>query len=68
MGRQLKAQKILDQITELYKELRVHQDKCGHPHLEKVADSNTGNYDPYNDRYWYNCFCPTCKKRWIEDQ
>lgn len=41
---------------------------CRHPNAEKIARSNTGNYDPSADAYWYDCRCPDCGKFWMEDQ
>lgn len=41
---------------------------CDHVNVKKVARSNTGNYDPSADCYWYDCKCPDCDKFWMEDQ
>lgn len=57
----LKINALVDQITEI-------QDACEHPNVLKKARSNTGNYDPSNDSYWYDCHCPDCDKFWQEDQ
>ena len=40
------------------------QSKCSHKKVEKKHRGDTGNYDPSNDRYWTEMYCPTCDKRW----
>jgi hypothetical protein len=57
----LKINALVDQITEI-------QDSCDHPNATKKGCSNTGNYDPSCDSYWYDCRCPDCDKFWQEDQ
>lgn len=47
---------------------RELQAVCTHPSVTKKACSNTGNYDPSADSYWYECKCPDCGKQWNEDQ
>jgi hypothetical protein len=66
--RKTKAQKLLEQIAELQTQLYLHQKKCKHLNVVKKAGSNTGNWCPQDDSYWYDCFCPTCLKKWREDQ
>lgn len=67
MARELRAYKIKRQIQELNNALSKHQ-RCKHTKVIKVAGSNTGNWCPSDDFYWYNCNCPTCLKRWTEPQ
>jgi hypothetical protein len=67
-NRKYKAHRIRVQIQELQDELRKHQDRCKHAKVEKTAGSNAGNWDPSDDWYWYDCFCPVCLKRWTEEQ
>lgn len=61
---------IKAEIKKLSAELKEIQDECSHPEscTTKVAKSNTGNYDPSCDRYWYDFHCSLCDKRWSEDQ
>ena len=59
---------ILSKIENLNKELRVIQLNCEHENVDMVARSNTGNYDPSNDSYWYDCRCLDCDRFWMEDQ
>ena len=66
--RELKAEKLIRQINELYDELHKHQNRCKHPKATKTPVANTGNWDPNDDSYWNDCVCPTCQKRWTEDQ
>lgn len=42
--------------------------ECRHPDAEKTYHGDSGNYDPNDDRYWYEFYCPDCGKRWTEDQ
>lgn len=65
-----KVDEIKKQIKTLEKELIQIQSECSHPAscLEKTAHSNTGNYDPSSDCYWYDFHCSLCDKRWSEDQ
>ena len=48
--------------------LQAIREACPHPNVTRTPRSNTGNYDPSCDRYWYDCKCPDCEKFWTEDQ
>lgn len=48
--------------------LSIIQNRCTHPFVIKVAESDTGNYDKTQDAFWYKCECPDCGKHWTEDQ
>lgn len=61
-------ERIINQMTVLANELRRLQTSCPHPNYEKVAKSNTGNYDPSQNSYWYDCTCHECGKNWWIDQ
>lgn len=63
-----KAQRLTAQIKGLQEELARVQKYCKHKRATKIARANTGNYDPMDDRYWYECECPTCLLTWYEDQ
>lgn len=63
-----KSEKILNQIKDLQRELELHQSKCKHKKVQKTPKADTGNFNPYDDHYYYTCYCTTCQKRWIEDQ
>lgn len=41
---------------------------CEHPFATRVNKSDTGNWCKADDRYWVECACPDCGKRWAEDQ
>jgi len=64
----LKAHKIQQEIVKLNDELRKHQGKCKHKKRECINKADTGNWDRNDDIYWKECYCPTCLKRWSEDQ
>jgi hypothetical protein len=68
MPRETKSMRIEREIAALQKELSDHQRKCKHPNAIKTPKADTGNYDPSEDRYWYECRCPLCLKHWFEDQ
>jgi hypothetical protein len=63
-----KVRRCQDKIQELLQYIKDLQAECNHPLLEKRYGSNTGNYDPHNDCYWTDYFCPVCGKRWTEEQ
>ena len=67
IGIREEIKKLLKEIGKAQAEIYAIQAICKHPEVEKEADSNTGNWDG-NDKYWYNCFCSDCDKRWREDQ
>lgn len=64
-----KKQIELNELIEKYvSELDELRESCSHPHATRIVKSNSGNYDPSADAYWYDCKCPDCGKRWQEDQ
>ena len=62
----------MDQLLQIKEETRmaIHllQEKCEHEEVNVQPGSNTGNYDPTADSYWYDYICRSCDKRWREDQ
>lgn len=61
-------QRLIVKLAKIQQAIRALQNECKHPNHTKVAKSNTGNYDPSADCYWYECRCPDCGKYWHEDQ
>lgn len=61
---------LQEEINERVSAIHNIQEQCSHPEpcLTKVAGSNTGNYDPSADSYWYDFKCSLCGKSWREDQ
>lgn len=55
-------------IAQYRRIIEREQEQCDHAYASRTPKSNTGNYDPSADAYWYDCYCPVCCKRWIEDQ
>ena len=49
-------------------ELSELQQDCQHFDVTRIARSDTGNFDPRQDCYWYDCKCNDCGKRWQEKQ
>lgn len=62
------VQEINLRIKALERQKAEIQNKCSHPGHTRTARANTGNYDPFSDRYWYDCKCTLCEKFWREDQ
>ena len=44
------------------------QTGCEHPSAIKIPKADTGNWCKADDSYWYECSCPDCGRRWIEDR
>jgi hypothetical protein len=59
---------IYTRIEYWENKLTEFQNGCPHINVVKTACSNTGNYDPSDDSYWYTFKCPDCDKFWREDQ
>lgn len=59
---------IYSKLNKWNTRLQLYQESCAHLNVDKVTESNTGNYDPSQDSYWYNCKCLDCNKQWMEDQ
>jgi hypothetical protein len=55
-------------LNDTYVELRELQKGCKHKHVVKTARSDTGNWCPSDDSYWYTFECPECGKYWTEEQ
>lgn len=55
-------------IKEIQCKIETHQSKCKHINILKTPHSNTGNFDPNDDCYWYVCKCENCNKVWTENQ
>jgi len=68
MSIKTKVANIEARIEGLQHELECLQRECPHPKAKRVPRSNTGNYDPSQDCYWYDCHCPDCGLRWTEPQ
>jgi hypothetical protein len=66
--RELKAERIKREIRELEDEFCAHQSKCKRKRATRIANSDTGNWCQSDDHYWWEYSCPTCLKRWDEDQ
>jgi hypothetical protein len=62
------ADKINKKIREWQHRKDILQMTCQHEKVKKIPRANTGNYDPSQDCYWYECHCPGCDKFWMEDQ
>lgn len=45
-----------------------YQSECSHGNHVKIAKSDTGNWCPQDDSYWYEITCQDCGKYWHEDQ
>lgn len=63
-----KVEKLKEEVSKLYAQIREIQEACPHTNSTKTARSDTGNWCKADDRYWYDCFCPDCQRVWDEDQ
>jgi len=62
------VEELLKSVKDLNLLVIEFQVVCTHPNASKEARSNTGNWDPSADSYWYQCKCPDCQKAWTEEQ
>lgn len=60
--------KIKKEVLAAYEKMYEFQENCPHTYLKIKARSDTGNYDPSQDSYWYEIECKCCGSRWNEDQ
>lgn len=60
------------ELSKMYSDVIKWMDdlhaRCTHPGATKKHRSNTGNYDPYADRYWIEYTCPDCGNYWTADK
>lgn len=63
-----KAKQLIEAVEKANLELSKYRSKCKHINTVKIPKSNTGNYDPHDDCYWFDCTCQDCGKKWNEDQ
>ncbi len=47
-------------LVEMREKVRA---ECPHDNIKYTAGSNTGNYDPSCDSYWYDLECTDCLQR-----
>ncbi len=59
---------LYNQLDKLHQQIVAYQLKCKHQGVIKIPKGSTGNYDPTDDRYWYECRCGDCNKFWTENQ
>ncbi len=59
---------LYKKLFEIQLKIESYQLKCKHINTIKTPRANTGNYDPNDDRYWFDCKCNDCNKFWTEDQ
>lgn len=64
-----RIEEIEIQIGKLLAEKSQIQLACTHPPIcvRYRHDSNTGNYDRFDDSYWTSLRCTLCGKRWTLD-
>lgn len=59
---------LYKKLADIQLKIKTYQANCQHQGVVKTPRADTGNYDPNDDRYWYNCTCKDCNKFWTEDQ
>ena len=57
-------------IADLEKQISAIQDQCNHPPLVTNKEPFRVKGDPLGggDKFYYNCHCQLCDKRWQESQ
>jgi hypothetical protein len=60
---------LKEEIADTQKMIDDIQEACSHPEkaVTRVAGSNAGS-GQYEEKYWYDCECGLCEKKWTEDQ
>lgn len=58
---------IYENIASLQNKLKLIQTNCPHPNKQTENKADTGNYDPSDNCYWKEHFCPDCDKKWVEN-
>jgi hypothetical protein len=58
-----KIESVIKKIDKLNVQLRNLQAECSHESVDAHYDSNTGNFDPMDDKYWVVVRCLDCDKR-----
>ena len=66
-GIRVERARIDKELAELEAELDAVQAICEHPNAVKVNKGSAGHFER-DDRYWRECECPDCGKKWSEDQ
>jgi hypothetical protein len=52
-------------LNAAYEDLK---ERCKHPFVRVTDRGDTGNYDPSQNRYWSEHYCPDCDKRWTVEK
>ncbi len=63
-----KADKLIEQINDLRKQLYEHQAKCKHPRGTKEYGYRQDGWCEQDDMYWVDIQCGVCYKRWSADK
>lgn len=61
-------EKIDKEVAYLLAKKKAIQERCLHVSVVKTPNSDIGNWCRGDDSYWYDCHCPRCDKRWMEEQ
>lgn len=67
MNKLTEVEKLQNRVKTIYRKIEKIQTECKHRKCEKTSRGNTGNYSKSDDRYWNDCYCPYCQKRWTEE-
>lgn len=61
---------LKQQLADIQQRINSIQLACSHPAeaSTRVGHSNTGNYDPTCDEYWWDYHCALCDKQWSTPQ
>jgi hypothetical protein len=62
----IKVDRLKDKIQNIYDKILQLMELCPHEQVEIKHNSDTGNYDPHEDRHWKEYTCRDCGKYWTE--
>lgn len=64
MNTKKRVERLRKIIAESWSKIEDIQNKCSHKSSVSRYKSDTGNYDPTQDRHWVEHECFICEKCW----
>lgn len=62
----IEIEKLLKRRTKIDEQIAAFCENCPHENATRTPQARVGGYD-YPDKYWYDCRCNDCGKKWLED-
>jgi hypothetical protein len=63
-----KVEKLYKKMADIHQQIINIQAVCPHTDRVMTPHASTDNWCKSDDRYYYDCVCKKCHKRWEEDQ